>query len=168
MATFLGRPLGLGVASVLPRFTKGSCCRTGLSPRSHAGRPAVPGCPLLLASVSRDALSWSCTAHETSPGSRSGGGPLSSYSSSISSAQLMDRGSSCTLAVLGGGLASLVALPCSVAGGPWSSSKRYTVSWRIRIFNCIEEVPRFFFAIEFNSSFQISNYLHFNCTPDTI
>jgi hypothetical protein len=23
----------------------------------------------------------------------------------------------------------------------------YTVSWRIRIFNCIEEVPRFFFSI---------------------
>ncbi len=44
----------------------------------------------------------------------------------------------------------------------------HTVSWRIRIFNCIEEVPRFFFAIEFNSTFQISNYLQFNCTPDTI
>ncbi len=44
----------------------------------------------------------------------------------------------------------------------------YTVSWRIRIFNCIEEVPRFFFPIEFNSTFQIFNYLQFNCTPDTI
>jgi hypothetical protein len=43
-----------------------------------------------------------------------------------------------------------------------------TVSWRIRIFNCIEEVPRFFFAIEFNFTFQISNYLQVNCTPDTI
>ncbi len=29
----------------------------------------------------------------------------------------------------------------------------YTVSWRLRIFNCIEEVPRFFFPIEFNSTF---------------
>jgi hypothetical protein len=29
----------------------------------------------------------------------------------------------------------------------------YTVSWRIRIFNCIEEVPRFFFSIEFNPTF---------------
>jgi hypothetical protein len=45
---------------------------------------------------------------------------------------------------------------------------QYTVSWRIRIFNCIEEVPRFFFPIEFNSAFQISNYLQFNCTPDTV
>ncbi len=44
----------------------------------------------------------------------------------------------------------------------------HTVSWRIRIFNCIEEVPRFFFSIEFNPSFQISNYLQFNCTPHTI
>jgi hypothetical protein len=43
-----------------------------------------------------------------------------------------------------------------------------TVSWRIRIFNCIEEVPRFFFSIEFNPTFQISNYLQFNCTPYTI
>ncbi len=44
----------------------------------------------------------------------------------------------------------------------------FTVSWSIRIFNCIEEVPRFFFPIEFNSAFQISNYLQFNCTPDTV
>ena len=44
----------------------------------------------------------------------------------------------------------------------------YTVSWRIRIFNCIEEVPRFFFPIEFNSAFQISNYLQFNSTRYTI
>jgi hypothetical protein len=44
----------------------------------------------------------------------------------------------------------------------------YTVSWRIRIFNCIEEVPRFFFSIEFNSAFQISNYLQLNSTPYTI
>ncbi len=43
-----------------------------------------------------------------------------------------------------------------------------TVSWRIRIFNCIEEVPRFFFSIEFNSAFQISNYLQLNSTPYTI
>jgi hypothetical protein len=43
----------------------------------------------------------------------------------------------------------------------------YTVSWRIRIFNCIEEVPRFFFSIEFNPTFPISNYLPFNCTPYT-
>jgi hypothetical protein len=43
-----------------------------------------------------------------------------------------------------------------------------TVSWRIRIFNCIEEVPRFFFPIEFNSAFQISNYLQLNSTPYTI
>ncbi len=47
-------------------------------------------------------------------------------------------------------------------------AESHTVSWRIRIFNCIEEVPRFFFAIELNSTFQISNYLQFNCTPDTI
>jgi hypothetical protein len=31
--------------------------------------------------------------------------------------------------------------------------KGYTVSWRLRIFNCIEEVPQFFFPIEFNSTF---------------
>ncbi len=43
-----------------------------------------------------------------------------------------------------------------------------TVSWRIRIFNCIEEVPQFFFSIEFNSTFQIFNCLQFNCTPYTI
>jgi hypothetical protein len=48
------------------------------------------------------------------------------------------------------------------------SQKPRTVSWRIRIFNCIEEVPRFFFSIEFNPTFQISNYLQFNCTPYTI
>jgi hypothetical protein len=48
-------------------------------------------------------------------------------------------------------------------------SKTYcTVSWRIRIFNCIEEVPRFFFSIEFNSAFQISNCLQFKCTPYTV
>jgi hypothetical protein len=46
--------------------------------------------------------------------------------------------------------------------------KDYTVSWRIRIFNCIEEVPRVFFPIEFNSNFQISNYSQFNSTPYTI
>jgi hypothetical protein len=50
--------------------------------------------------------------------------------------------------------------------GKWKGD--YTVSWRIRIFNCIEEVPRFFFPIEFNSAFQISNYLQFNSTPYTI
>jgi hypothetical protein len=33
------------------------------------------------------------------------------------------------------------------------SLSEYTVSWRLRIFNCIEEVPRFFFPIEFNSTF---------------
>jgi hypothetical protein len=44
----------------------------------------------------------------------------------------------------------------------------YTDSRRIRIFNCIEEVPRFFFSIEFNSAFQISNYLQLNSTPYTI
>ncbi len=47
-------------------------------------------------------------------------------------------------------------------------SRTYTVSWRIRIFNCIEEVPRFFFPIEFNSAFQISNSLQFNCKPYTV
>ncbi len=51
---------------------------------------------------------------------------MSSYFSSISSAQLMDQGSSCVLATLTGGLASLDAFPRSVAGGPWSSSKRYS------------------------------------------
>ncbi len=50
----------------------------------------------------------------------------------------------------------------------WCGVNTYTVSWRIRIFNCIEEVPRFFFPIEFNPTFQISNYLQFNCTPYTI
>jgi hypothetical protein len=33
--------------------------------------------------------------------------------------------------------------------------RSYTVSWRIRIFSCTEEVPRFFFPIEFNPIFQI-------------
>ncbi len=32
MATFLGRPLGLGVASVLPRFTKGPAAGQASSP----------------------------------------------------------------------------------------------------------------------------------------
>jgi hypothetical protein len=50
----------------------------------------------------------------------------------------------------------------------WRFIKRYTVSWRIRIFNCIEEVLRFFFLIEFNSAFQISNYLQLNSTPYTL
>jgi hypothetical protein len=51
-----------------------------------------------------------------------------------------------------------------------SSSRKsfHTVSWRIRIFNCIEEEPRFFFPIELNPTFQISDYLQFNCTQYTI
>jgi hypothetical protein len=48
------------------------------------------------------------------------------------------------------------AVNLSHRGAGFPSS--YTVSWRIRIFNYIEEVPRFFFPIEFNSAFQTSNY----------
>jgi hypothetical protein len=35
----------------------------------------------------------------------------------------------------------------------------YTVSWRIRIFNCIEEVPQFFSSIQFNFELDIFNWL---------
>jgi hypothetical protein len=69
-------------------------------------------------------------------------------------------------AVAGCSLVSMVI--AHPGGGGLKSFACHTVSWRIRIFNCIEEVPRFFFSIEFNPTFQISNYLQFNCTPYTI
>ena len=58
-------------------------------------------------------------------------------------------------------------------GGPNSdegteSLVLYTVSWRIRIFNCIEEVPRFFFFIQFKIKLKNLNRLQLKLNQELI